>query len=112
MKANVPKNSLDATKTIWDLCVLVTLRQSGWGDKRLSQFYEDVRKVEAEFTGNACSTGRKRDSYSDLQTAVIMLFKKLKDVDWQTITGIETFYIGTTDVAKVANKVNGKEVTK
>ncbi len=108
MKCNVPKNSLGATKTIWDLCVLVTLRQYGWGDKRLAQFYSDLKVVEQEFTKNSCSTDVKRDSYSDIQTAVIMLLKKLKDVDWQEITGIEHFYIGATDLVKIANKVNGK----
>lgn len=112
MKAHIRNDNLNITKLIWELCVLVALREGfGFGEKRLLEFEKTLAEVEKLFMTNACATtvNARRGQISDIDTAVIQLVQRLKGVDWQTVLDIDELVIGGRDIVKIVNKLNGKD---
>ncbi len=109
MKAHIRNDSMDITKIIWELCVLVTLHESnGYGEKRLIDFEKNLAEVEKSFMSNACATSvnMKRGKVADVDTAVIQLIRRLKGVDWQKVLDVDELVIGGRDIVKIVNKLN------
>ena len=113
MKARIRNDSLDLTKIIWDLCVLNTLRyEFGFGEKRLKQFYEKLEETQKRFTEYSCVTDKRRDAYSNMDTAIIELIRNLDGINWQSILGVDQIIFNGKDLVKVADMINRRNDDK
>lgn len=113
MKSHVRNDSLDLTKIIWDLCLLVTLHEGfGFGEKRMKQFYEKLEEAQKWFTEYSCATDRHRDAYSNIDAAIIKLIRNLDGIDWQSILNVDQIVLNGTDVVKVADIINRRNDDK
>lgn len=107
MKSRVRNDSLELTKTIWDLCVLNTLyHEFGFGEKRLRRFYKALEETQKQFTNYSCATDKYSDAYSNMDTAIIRLMTNLKGIDWQNILGIDQIVFKGYDLIKTSNIIN------
>lgn len=85
-------SALEKTKTIWDLCLLIALnKEFGFGNARLERFTKALWKTQEYFTEIATGTDKKKDSYSDIDTAIYQLIEAAdsRKIDWREILGIE-----------------------
>lgn len=113
MKAHVRNDSLNLTKTIWDLCFLNTLRNEfGFGEKRLKRFYEKLEETQQWFTEYSCATDKQQGTYTNMDAAIIKLMTGLADVDWQNILNVEQIIFKGKDLTKVADIINRRNDDK
>ena len=67
-------NNLEATKLIWELTLMVTLRNVyGFGNKRMMKFFDDFHETQKWFENKSKLTDTKRDEYSDIDTTIITI---------------------------------------
>lgn len=103
MKSHIRNDSLDLTKIIWDLCLLVTLHEEcGLGEKRLKKFYEKLEETQKWFTEYACATDKKQGTYTNMDSAIIKLITSLGDIDWQSILNVDQIVFNGKDLTKLA----------
>ena len=106
MKARIRNDSLELTKVIWDLCLLVMLRyEMGYGQKRLKDFYEKLEKMQADFTQFACLGDKKSNEYSNMDSAIITMLCDLDGIDWKDILGIEKLIFNGKDLTEIVEQM-------
>lgn len=104
MKSRIKNNSLELTKIIWDLILMNTLHNEfGFGEKRIKKFYESFREFQKWFTEYACSTDEKKETYTNMDAAIIRLINDLDDIDWKEILNIDTIIYNGKDITKIAD---------
>ena len=100
-------NNLDATKMIWELTLMVTLRNVyGFGNKRMMKFFDDFRNVQKWFENKSKLTDTKRDEYSDIDTTIIKMLEMLEGVDYKDILNMDGIIINGKDLLKIAEKIS------
>ena len=99
-------NNLDATKMIWELTLMVTLRNVyGFGNKRMMKFFDDFRNVLKWFENKSKLTDTKRDEYSDIDTTIIKMLGMLEGVDYKDILNMDGIIINGKDLLKIVDKM-------
>ena len=100
-------NNLEATKMIWELTLMVTLRNVyGFGNKRMMKFFDDFRNVQKWFENKSKLTDTKRDEYSDIDTAIIKMLEMLEGIDYKEILNMDGIIINGKDLLKIAEKMS------
>ena len=100
-------NNLEATKMIWELTLMVTLRNVyGFGNKRMMKFFDDFRNVQKWFENKSKLTDTKRDEYSDIDTTIIKMLEMLEGVDYKDILNMDGIIINGKDLLKIAEKIS------
>ena len=100
-------NNLDATKMIWELTLMVTLRNVyGFGNKRMMKFFDDFHETQNWFEEKSKLTDTKRDEYSDIDTTIIKLLEMLEGVDYKDILNMDGIIINGKDLLKIAEKIS------
>ena len=100
-------NNLEATKMIWELTLMVTLRNVyGFGNKRMMKFFDDFRNVQKWFENKSKLTDTKRDEYSDIDTTIIKMLEMLEGVDYKDILNMDGIIINGKDLVKIAEKIS------
>ena len=100
-------NNLEATKLIWELTLMVTLRNVyGFGNKRMMKFFDDFRNVQKWFENKSKLTDTKRDEYSDIDTTIIKMLEMLEGVDYKDILNMDGIIINGKDLLKIAEKIS------
>ena len=100
-------NNLEATKMIWELTLMVTLRNVyGFGNKRMMKFFDDFRNVQKWFENKSKLTDTKRDEYSDIDTTIIKMLEMLEGVDYKDIRNMDGIIINGKDLLKIAEKIS------
>ena len=100
-------NNLDATKMIWELTLMVTLRNVyDFGNKRMMKFFDDFRNVQKWFENKSKLTDTKRDEYSDIDTTIIKMLEMLEGVDYKDILNMDGIIINGKDLLKIAEKIS------
>ena len=99
-------NNLEATKMIWELTLMVTLRNVyGFGNKRMMKFFDDFRNVQKWFENKSKLTDTKRDEYSDIDTTIIKMMEMLEGVDYKDILNMDGIIINGKDLLKIVDKM-------
>ena len=99
-------NNLEATKMIWELTLMVTLRNVyGFGNKRMMKFFDDFRNVQKWFQNKSTLTDTKRDEYSDIDTTIIKMLEMLEGVDYKDILNMDGIIINGKDLLKIVDKM-------
>ena len=99
-------NNLEATKMIWELTLMVTLRNVyGFGNKRMMKFFDDFRNVQKWFENKSKLTDTKRDEYSDIDTTIIKMLEMLEGVDYKEILNMDGIIINGKDLLKIVDKM-------
>ena len=99
-------NNLEATKLIWELTLMVTLRNVyGFGNKRMMKFFDDFRNVQKWFENKSTLTDTKRDEYSDIDTTIIKMLEMLEGVDYKDILNMDGIIINGKDLLKIVDKM-------
>ena len=99
-------NNLEATKMIWELTLMVTLRNVyGFGNKRMMKFFDDFRNVQKWFENKSKLTDTKRDEYSDIDTTIIKMLEMLEGVDYKDILNMDGIIINGKDLLKIVDKM-------
>ena len=99
-------NNLEATKMIWELTLMVTLRNVyGFGNKRMMKFFDDFRNVQKWFENKSKLTDTKRDEYSDIDTTIIKMLEMLEGVDYKEILNVDGIIINGKDLLKIVDKM-------
>ena len=99
-------NNLEATKMIWELTLMVTLRDVyGFGNKRMMKFFDDFRNVQKWFENKSKLTDTKRDEYSDIDTTIIKMLEMLEGVDYKDILNTDGIIINGKDLLKIVDKM-------
>ena len=100
-------NNLDATKIIWELTLMVTLRNVyDFGNKRMMKFFDDFRNVQKWFGNKSKLTDTKRDEYSDIDTAIIKMLEMLEGIDYKEILNMDGIIINGKDLLKIVDKMS------
>ena len=100
-------NNLEATKMIWELTLMVTLRNVyGFGNKRMMKFFDDFRNVQKWFENKSKLTDTKRDEYSDIDTVIIQMMNMLDGIDYKDILNLDGIVINGKDLVKIAEKIS------
>lgn len=100
-------NNLEATKLIWELTLMVTLRNVyGFGNKRMMKFFDDFRNVQKWFENKSKLTDTKRDEYSDIDTTIIKMLEMLEGVDYKDILNMDGIIINGKDLLKIVDKMS------
>ena len=99
-------NNLEATKLIWELTLMVTLRNVyGFGNKRMMKFFDDFRNVQKWFENKSKLTDIKRDEYSDIDTTIIKMLEMLEGIDYKDILNMDGIIINGKDLLKIVDKM-------
>lgn len=99
-------NNLDATKLIWELTLMVTLRNEfNFGNKRMTKFFDEFRETQRWFEDKSKRTDTKRDEYSDIDTVIIQMIEMLDGIDYKNILNLDGIEIGGKDLIKIADKM-------
>ena len=99
-------NNLEATKMIWELTLMVTLRNVyDFGNKRMMKFFDDFRNVQKWFENKSKLTDTKRDEYSDIDTTIIKMLGMLEGVDYKDILNMDGIIINGKDLLKIVDKM-------
>ena len=100
-------NNLEATKLIWELTLMVTLRDVyGFGNKRMMKFFDDFHETQKWFEEKSKLTDTKRDEYSDLDTVIIQMMNMLDGIDYKDILNLDGIVINGKDLVKIAEKIS------
>ena len=99
-------NNLEATKMIWELTLMVTLRNVyGFGNKRMMKFFDGFHETQKWFDNKSKLTDTKRDEYSDIDTTIIKMLEMLEGVDYKEILNMDGIIINGKDLLKIADKM-------
>ena len=99
-------NNLEATKMIWELTLMVTLRNVyGFGNKRIAKFFDDFHETQKWFENKSKLTDTKRDEYSDIDTTIIKMLEMLEGVDYKDILNMDGIIINGKDLLKIVDKM-------
>ena len=100
-------NNLEATKMIWELTLMVTLRNVyGFGNKRMMKFFDDFRNVQKWFEEKSKLTDTNRDKYSNMDTVIIQMMNMLDGIDYKDILNLDGIVINGKDLVKIAEKIS------
>ena len=100
-------NNLEATKLIWELTLMVTLRNVyGFGNKRMMKFFDDFRNVQKWFENKSKLTDTNRDKYSNMDTVIIQMMNMLDGIDYKDILNLDGIVINGKDLVKIAEKIS------
>ena len=100
-------NNLDATKMIWELTLMVTLRDVyGFGNKRMMKFFDDFHETQKWFEEKSKLTDTSRDKYSNMDTVIIQMMNMLDGIDYKEILNLDGIVINGKDLVKIADKMS------
>ena len=100
-------NNLDATKMIWELTLMVTLRNVyGFGNKRMMKFFDDFHETQKWFEEKSKLTDTSRDKYSNMDTVIIQMMNMLDGIDYKEILNLDGIVINGKDLVKIAEKIS------
>ena len=100
-------NNLEATKMIWELTLMVTLRNVyGFGNKRITKFFDDFHETQKWFEEKSKLTDTSRDKYSNMDTVIIQMMNMLDGIDYKNILNLDGIVINGKDLVKIAEKIS------
>ena len=100
-------NNLDATKMIWELTLMVTLRDVyGFGNKRMMKFFDDFHETQKWFEEKSKLTDTNRDKYSNMDTVIIQMMNMLDGIEYKDILNLDGIVINGKDLVKIAEKIS------
>ena len=100
-------NNLDATKMIWELTLMVTLKDVyGFGNKRMMKFFDDFHETQKWFEEKSKLTDTSRDKYSNMDTVIIQMMNMLDGIDYKDILNLDGIVINGKDLVKIAEKIS------
>lgn len=100
-------NNLDTTKMIWELTLMVTLRNVyGFGNKRITKFFDDFHETQKWFEEKSKLTDTNRDKYSNMDTVIIQMMNMLDGIDYKDILNLDGIVINGKDLVKIAEKIS------
>ena len=100
-------NNLEATKMIWELTLMVTLRDVyGFGNKRMMKFFDDFHETQKWFEEKSKLTDTNRDKYSNMDTVIIQMMNMLDGIDYKDILNLDGIVINGKDLVKIAEKIS------
>ena len=100
-------NNLDATKMIWELTLMVTLRNVyGFGNKRMMKFFDDFHETQKWFEEKSKLTDTNRDKYSNMDTVIIQMMNMLDGIEYKDILNLDGIVINGKDLVKIAEKIS------
>ena len=100
-------NNLEATKLIWELTLMVTLRHVyGFGNKRMMKFFDDFHETQKWFEEKSKLTDTNRDKYSNMDTVIIQMMNMLDGIDYKDILNLDGIVINGKDLVKIAEKIS------
>ena len=100
-------NNLDVTKLIWELTLMVTLRNVyGFGNKRITKFFDDFHETQKWFEEKSKLTDTNRDKYSNMDTVIIQMMNMLDGIDYKDILNLDGIVINGKDLVKIAEKIS------
>ena len=100
-------NNLEATKMIWELTLMVTLRNVyGFGNKRMMKFFDDFHETQKWFEEKSKLTDTSRDKYSNMDTVIIQMMNMLDGIDYKDILNLDGIVINGKDLVKIAEKIS------
>ena len=100
-------NNLEATKLIWELTLMVTLRNVyGFGNKRITKFFDDFHETQKWFEEKSKLTDTNRDKYSNMDTVIIQMMNMLDGIDYKDILNLDGIVINGKDLVKIAEKIS------
>ena len=100
-------NNLEATKMIWELTLMVTLRNVyGFGNKRITKFFDDFHETQNWFEEKSKLTDTNRDKYSNMDTVIIQMMNMLDGIDYKDILNLDGIVINGKDLVKIAEKIS------
>lgn len=103
----VVSEGLNATKMIWDMTLMVTLRNVyGFGNKRIKDFFDSLEQTQKWFEDNAKITDTIRDEYSNMDAVIIRMMKMLDGIEYKDILNLDGIVIKGKDLMKVAEKIS------
>ena len=99
-------NNLDATKMIWELTLMVTLRDVyGFGNKRMMKFFDDFHETQKWFEEKSKLTDTNRDKYSNMDTVIIQMMNMLDGIDYKEILNLDGIVVNGKDLLKIVDKM-------
>ena len=100
-------NNLEATKLIWELTLMVTLRNVyGFGNKRITKFFDDFHETQKWFEEKSKLTDTSHDKYSNMDTVIIQMMNMLDGIDYKDILNLDGIVINGKDLVKIAEKIS------
>ena len=100
-------NNLDATKLIWELTLMVTLRNVyGFGNQRIAKFFDSFHETQNWFEEKSKVTDTSRDKYSNMDTVIIQMMNMLDGIDYKDILNLDGIVIDGKDLVKIAEKIS------
>ena len=100
-------NNLEATKMIWELTLMVTLRNVyGFGNKRMMKFFDDFHETQKWFEEKSKLTDTNRDKYSNMDTVIIQMMNMLDGIDYKDILNLDGIVVNGKDLVKIAEKIS------
>ena len=100
-------NNLEATKMIWELTLMVTLRNVyGFGNKRMMKFFDDFHETQKWFEEKSKLTDTSHDKYSNMDTVIIQMMNMLDGIDYKDILNLDGIVINGKDLVKIAEKIS------
>ena len=100
-------NNLEATKMIWELTLMVTLRNVyGFGNKRMMKFFDDFHETQKWFEEKSKVTDTSRDKYSNMDAVIIQMMNMLDGIDYKDILNLDGIVINNKDLVKIAEKIS------
>ena len=100
-------NNLDTTKLIWELTLMVTLRNVyGFGNQRIAKFFDDFHETQNWFEEKSKVTDTSRDKYSNMDTVIIQMMGMLDGIDYKDILNLDGIVIDGKDLVKIAEKIS------
>ena len=100
-------NNLEATKMIWELTLMVTLRNVyGFGNKRMMKFFDEFHETQKWFEEKSKLTDTNRDKYSNMDTVIIQMMNMLDGIDYKDILNLDGIVINGKDLVKIAEKIS------
>ena len=103
----VINNNLEVTKMIWELTLMVTLRNVyGFGNKRITKFFDDFHETQKWFEEKSKWPDTSRDKYSNMDTVIVQMMNMLDGIDYKDILNLDGIVINGKDLVKIAEKIS------
>ena len=100
-------NNLEATKMIWELTLMVTLRNVyGFGNQRIAKFFDGFHETQTWFEEKSKVTDTSRDKYSNMDTVIVQMMGMLDGIDYKDILNLDGIVINGKDLVKIAEKIS------
>lgn len=100
-------NNLEVTKLIWELTLMVTLRNVyGFGNKRMAKFFDSFHETQKWFEEKSKVTDTSRDKYSNMDTVIIQMMGMLDGIDYKDTLNLDGIVIDGKDLVKIAEKMS------